>query len=284
MRPMIRPAASLALLLAAAAPLHADWLGFGCTAASGPAKTESRAVAPFHKIEFSGSGAMTLSPARDAAPAAGSAKAAIPGGGFDETTKQTEKRVNAPAAARAPAYALEFEGPANLLALYTSKVENDTLIIENKQCIRGDNPVKIRVSFDKLERLETSGTGNVRSAGKLSGDSLELATSGAAEIYLDLDVGSLKTGSSGASEMHLTGRAKSHSVDMSGAGELVAPKLEVEDYTIDISGAGNCEINASKNITLDVSGAGDIKLHGHPKILKQTFSGAGSLEMADKAI
>jgi len=70
-------------------------------------------------------------------------------------------------------------------------------------------------------------------------------------------------------------------MDLSGASDIFAYELLTENYQIDISGAGNAQINVSKRLQAEVSGAGNIRYKGSPSEVNQEVSGAGSIRKVD---
>ena len=59
--------------------------------------------------------------------------------------------------------------------------------------------------------------------------------------------------------------------------DLMAKNLITEDVSIDVSGAANAEVYASKSCIAEVSGAGYIELYGDAVDVNMDISGAGSL-------
>jgi hypothetical protein len=67
-------------------------------------------------------------------------------------------------------------------------------------------------------------------------------------------------------------------MDLSGASDIFAYDLVSESYDLEISGAGNAQINVSKRIHAEISGAGSVKYKGSPTEVDQSVSGAGSIK------
>ena len=54
--------------------------------------------------------------------------------------------------------------------------------------------------------------------------------------------------------------------------------MVAETYDIEISGAGEAQINVTKKIAAEISGAGTVKYKGSPSEIDQNVSGAGSIK------
>lgn len=81
----------------------------------------------------------------------------------------------------------------------------------------------------------------------------------------------------GAGDFTLNGPVQeSLDIYITGTGHVKAFQMEVNDCTIRISGAGNCEINALRSIDLRISGVGNIYYMGDPAITSD-ISGVGNV-------
>jgi Putative auto-transporter adhesin, head GIN domain len=78
--------------------------------------------------------------------------------------------------------------------------------------------------------------------------------------------------------IYITYASPIRSIDMSGAGNIVGEStLEGEDLDIELSGAGNIELDIDvKTLDLDLSGAGNLDIVGKAKRAEVSVSGAGN--------
>ena len=65
-------------------------------------------------------------------------------------------------------------------------------------------------------------------------------------------------------------------INITGTGNVNAFEMEVEDCAIQISGAGNCEVNVTNSLEIFVSGVGNIFYKGNPTI-SSDISGVGNV-------
>lgn len=97
-------------------------------------------------------------------------------------------------------------------------------------------------------------------------------------VATGIDVDNFEIDLSGAGSVEIEGRSQKLKVDISGAADLSAKNFIAEDVLIDVSGAANAEIYAEESVNADVSGAGNIELYGDAQNVKSDISGVGSLK------
>lgn len=91
-----------------------------------------------------------------------------------------------------------------------------------------------------------------------------------------LDTDEVSASISGAGNITLAGSAGKLDVHISGAGRCSAENLSTKKATVGISGAGSITVNASEKLDARVSGAGSVRYLGSPE-LTTSVSGAGSV-------
>jgi putative autotransporter adhesin-like protein len=63
---------------------------------------------------------------------------------------------------------------------------------------------------------------------------------------------------------------------LTGSGDLELAKLPVERATVEISGSGDIEVDATRTLDVRISGSGSVAYHGNPEV-KKSISGSGGL-------
>jgi hypothetical protein len=169
----------------------------------------------------------------------------------------------------------------NLQPLIKTEVVGNTLKIDNKKPIHDSKCMKVYVTVTDLKKIELSGAVDMETQNKLTLNELEIEISGATDASLDLAVQKLEISSSGGSKMKLSGMANKFDVDVSGAVELRAYDLLAEIVSLSISGAGEAEINVTKELNADISGAATVRYKGDPPKVDSSVSGAGSIKKAN---
>ncbi|MDP1622024.1 MAG: head GIN domain-containing protein [Bacteroidales bacterium] len=170
------------------------------------------------------------------------------------------------------------EADANLLPVIRTDVVGGILRIETKKPVRKVTVMKVYVTVKDLKIIDVSGAVDIDTDGMLAVPELRIEASGASDSKLNIEVQNLKLDCSGASKMKFSGSAVNVKMDLSGASDIFGYDLLAESYDIDISGAGNAQINVSKRIRAGISGAGSVKYKGSPSEIDQHVSGAGSIK------
>ena len=181
---------------------------------------------------------------------------------------------------------VKLEADDNLLSQLTTEVNDETLVIENKEeswskRVKPTERVKITIIVKDLHQIEFSSAGILRVDG-LKTDELSVSLNGAGEMSLNnLDVNKLESRLSGAGNIKANGTADELDLRISGVGSFEAPELQSMVASVRISGAGSATVRVEDDLTARVSGAGSVKYYGSPN-LDEDVSGAGSVSQADE--
>ena len=227
-------------LLFGMSSLFAGCQMIGGTSGDGNVLKETRQVGSFNSIEISGA--------------------------FDIVIKQGS------------AEEVTVETDHNILPIVRTVVEGNTLKIETKKPVYHTTVLKVYVTVKDLKMIDVSGAVNIKTDGLLTVPELSIDASGASDAKMDIAVQKLTLDCSGASKIRFTGTAVDVKMDLSGASDIFNYELLAESYDIEISGAGNAQINVSKKIHAEISGAGSVKYKGSPTEIDQSVSGAGSIK------
>jgi hypothetical protein len=98
------------------------------------------------------------------------------------------------------------------------------------------------------------------------------------EISADIVVPALDyAGVTGAADFSISGAGQpALDICIEGTGDVSAFDMEVDDCTIRISGAGNCEVRVNRSLYVQISGVGNIYYTGSPA-LSSDISGVGNV-------
>ncbi len=172
---------------------------------------------------------------------------------------------------------LVVEADANLMPLIRTEVRNHVLIIDTEKNIRNAEDLNLYITFKTLKNLRLSGAVEVKSENNIRTDALRIEGSGASEVTLDLITDELSCEFSGACEINLSGSAATCDINLTGASEVDAYDFEIGTLDIEISGAGDADVNVTGDLRARVSGAGTVRYKGNPRVDSYT-SGAGSVK------
>jgi hypothetical protein len=171
-----------------------------------------------------------------------------------------------------------LEADANLLPLIRTDVVGGTLRLETRKPINHVTVMRAYITVKDLKRIDVSGAVDISTDGRITVPELSIDASGASDSKLELAVQKLKLDCSGASKMRFSGYATDVNMDLSGASDIFGYDMLVENFDIEISGAGNAQINVTKKIRAEISGAGSVNYKGSPAEIDQSVSGAGSIK------
>lgn len=177
---------------------------------------------------------------------------------------------------------LKIEADQNLLEYI--EVENRGNVIEVRER-RGYNlkpvsGIKVFASAPSFSTIEVSGSGNIKSQSKITGNSLNVEIRGSGDIQLEVDAPKVATEIAGSGSMRLSGRTQDYSAGIKGSGDVRSFDLLSEHTTVDISGSGNAEVFASKQLDIEIKGAGDVRYKGTATV-SQKIMGSGSVKQAN---
>jgi hypothetical protein len=187
---------------------------------SGKLKTETRQVGTFTSVQMPGSGNGTIE--------------------------------------RTGADSLSVTGDDNLLALFTSQVEDGTLYLSYAEgkSFEGKIPV-YHITIADLRAIGIKGSGRI-DASKLDGTALALSIAGSGRI-------------------HVAGLADALTVSLSGSGSIDASELKAKSAKVVLSGSGSAVVNASETLDVQISGSGSLRYLGSPKLTSK-ISGSGRIK------
>lgn len=172
---------------------------------------------------------------------------------------------------------VKLTADANLLPLIDTKVIGGTLHISTKRGVSNYEKLNVYIVVPQLSSVDLSGACSLSSKGKLRADNMEIETSGASDVNMELECEDLELDLSGASNITLKGSAENVEIDASGASSVKAYSLVSERADIDVSGSSGVRITVQNQINAKASGASSVNFKGNPKEVKQSKSGAASI-------
>ncbi len=156
-----------------------------------------------------------------------------------------------------PAAHVELHGPKEWVDKITTQVDHDVLRIALPNDANHVPKLSAVITVPDLTSLSVSGVASIH-ATKIAAKAFDVSISG--------------TGS-----MELSGTADTLHVNVSGTGQLDAKDLTTRLTALDVAGAGEATIRATKQVDANVSGAGDITILGNPATVNKHVSGVASI-------
>jgi len=186
---------------------------------SGTAKTESRAVASFSKIDLAGS-------------------------------PDVEVTVG-------PAASVAVTADDNLLPIIETTVDGETLKIDSNHSYSTSLGVKVKITVPSLQGVSVSGSGNIHAAGLKNGE-LEASVTGSGDVTLSGVVERLRARIVGSGDLRAGELdAKNVRVAVTGSGDAAVRATEQLDASV--TGSGNVRYSGNPTqVGRNVTGSGDI--------------------------
>ncbi len=174
-------------------------------------------------------------------------------------------------------------GEDNIIPHLITEVEAGVLKIRTESGFNYSTTrdLSVKVSLPTVQGIRMSGSGNVKSNGKLKSDKLKLEVSGSGDFNVDLDADELVTSISGSGNFNLLGRAEKLDARISGSGDLRASDLKSKNVLVRVSGSGNADVYAEENLTAEVVGSGDVSYRGKPGMTSLNALGSGNIRSRD---
>jgi hypothetical protein len=176
-------------------------------------------------------------------------------------------------------FKVNIQADSNVISLIKAEVNKNGLVIEldsKRYC--GKDSVIVSAGIGELKTLEAKGESRIYTASRINVNDLEIKSSGATTINLDVNAGKLTTTTDGDAHINLTGQAGVHQVKSKGVIQMNAFDFITGIYDLNVEGVGKLNINVLNELKAKTSGATTIYYKGNPKKVKEDKSGVARLE------
>ena len=123
---------------------------------------------------------------------------------------------------------------------------------------------KVYVSFQTLDKLESSAGSDVYSASALKLDKLDLHASSGSNMKLELNAAQVNAESSSGSEIVLKGKSNSVKVNASSGSDIDASDFESKKCNANVSSGSDIKVHVTDELDAHASSGGDIAYSGNP--------------------
>ncbi len=170
------------------------------------------------------------------------------------------------------------ETDENLQEYLVTEIKNGVLrVYFDNVSIHNPTSKKVYVTMKEVRSLRTSSAGDIIGQTPVRGDEVELGSSSAGNIRLELYARSVKVNISSSGDITLTGEAETLNANLSSAGNLNATGFRVNDAGLSVSSAGDAEVFVTHKLVARASSAGDIIYWGNPEYIDAHSSSAGKI-------
>ncbi len=182
---------------------------------------------------------------------------------------------------------LKIEAGQKLLDAIKTEITDSTLLICNTlKCnwVRSyDREITVYATAPALHEIRYEGSGDVRTAGPVTLDSLQVSIWGGAGTF-DLDLHAYQLNLAlhyGTVDLHVKGKAVLTTIFANSYGPFYCNDLISNIVYIRNSGTNNCHVHAEHILEAEITSVGNIYYTGNPYELKTNISGSGKLIKMD---
>lgn len=173
---------------------------------------------------------------------------------------------------------IDVEAESNLIDYIETEVSGGSLKISIQKGVNlepsRNYPIKVRVPFESLEALTLTGSGHIKNSDVIKSRDFKINVTGSGNMNLNLATQNLESTITGSGDIKLKGNTTRFTCKVTGSGDVFAYDLNAESVNAVVTGSGDIQVSAEKELQARVSGSGDIKYRGNPD--KQDFKTSGS--------
>jgi hypothetical protein len=187
-----------------------------------------------------------------------------------------------------------IEAESNLIPLIRTHVQGSDLVIDTKDDLRNNYPMKLYVHTTDITEIKLSGSGLMHAEDIVTGDfetslsgsgnifvsgtaeNVQVSISGSGSIDLGLVCNDLEADISGSGEMEIWGTADRGDFHISGSGSIRSYDLTLQDCYATISGSGSIYVTVEDYLNVNISGSGNVYYMGTP-VIETRITGSGSV-------
>lgn len=170
------------------------------------------------------------------------------------------------------------EADDNLQKDITTTVVNGVLVINCKYGnFRNVNSKKITVKMPVIEGLEASSASTINSKSVLKGSNLNLVSSSASFIHLEVEYETVQQTSSSGSTQNIKGKAINIEADASSGSAIDDSQLLANEVTASSSSGGSISVHPIISLKADASSGGSVRYNSTPKSIQKEVSSGGNI-------
>ncbi|MEP7265659.1 MAG: head GIN domain-containing protein [Bacteroidota bacterium] len=153
----------------------------------------------------------------------------------------------------------EITTDENLMSYIITEVKDNTLSIHFKENVSiSSTKLIVKVNCKELRAISAGGSGDVKTAGVLKADKLEISQGGSGDFKLNLNVSKLEISKAGSGDFKLEGKIADLELSSAGSGNLDASKTTVGDAEISMAGSGDVVLPKGTKPKVSSVGSGDV--------------------------
>jgi Putative auto-transporter adhesin, head GIN domain len=174
-------------------------------------------------------------------------------------------------------YRIEISAQENIIALLTTEIKNNTLVLDFSKNISTKDDVRFKIFVPNLNEISLGGSANIVAFLPLTGDEFETSVGGSGNIEIkSAEFKKVTCTVSGSGNINITGKTDLIEASISGSGGVESLNLAAQNGDASVSGSGSVTCNVEQKLEASISGSGEIKYKGNATA-ETSVSGSGSV-------
>lgn len=168
----------------------------------------------------------------------------------------------------------------NIQEFIKTEVEDGVLNIGTEgRGFRSVNTLEIYVTVPNLDKIISSGSGDVEFDGSYKANDLYISLNGSGDLEAEFDVTNLELKVVGSGDTDISGIMGMLKITVAGSGDVDAENLKLEECYIKNSGSGDLSLEGKANVlTVHQNGSGDLNASRFTAV-SATVSNSGSADI-----
>jgi len=169
---------------------------------------------------------------------------------------------------------------SDIIQYLETRVENGVLVVDvSKNRLYNIHVLELHITMPQLEKLESSGSGDVVVKGKFSGNNLYVKLNGSGDFKADLNMTNMEVDINGSGDADFNGVKGQFKLSIRGSGDVSARDLQLETCNLSSIGSGDIELAGNAvDLTASQMGSGDVNAYGLKAVnVIATNNGSGDM-------
>jgi hypothetical protein len=160
-----------------------------------------------------------------------------------------------------------------------TEIDGDVLTVGLVKGSYNNVSLKFHITYKQLEGLKCSGSGTMEVKSPVVAKNFYAAISGSGDIIVDrLDVDDFSVGISGSADLEIkAGAVKVAEIKQTGSGDFLGKNLSIGSLAVGKSGSGDTHVGDLGKVSMNASGSGDLTYTGSPQLGDIRTSGSSSI-------
>lgn len=178
-------------------------------------------------------------------------------------------------------FEVKVEAGEHIAPLIKTEVVDGILFVRNKNRCNWTRsykkPLNVYITMPKIHYITSDGTGDIKSIGTITTDTVDIQTKNSGDIELDVNNLCVRTHMHGSGDVTLRGQTSEHDISIGGTCYIYAADLETVYTYINTFTLGTSYIRAGNLLICRIEQKGDIFCYGNPVTVQKEQIGTGQL-------